>query len=572
MFARFFLSSLTLCVTFLGFVGAAAASGKTASETIPGLGTASFVTSTKSAEAQTAFIRGLLLLHLFEYSQANDAFLSAEKLDPNFAMAYWGEAMTFNHGVWNQLDAASGQAALAKFATTPDARAARAVEPGAATPRELAYLATIELLYDGTGTKPQRDARYAKAMEHLAATYPSNADAQLFYALSLISESESVRDVPVYLHAAEISKAVFKLQPDNPGAAHYWIHGMDDPQHAAGALEAARALSKIAPDAPHAQHMCSHIFIALGIWDEVVKSNVDAVRVGDAIDKADGFPPYDCGHYPYWLEYAYFQQGRKQAALETLAACAQTMAAAPEWIKAHPGKQLYRSKNPARLQARLAASLAEMRETAVVEMGELPVDQSALISPAELPEPTDVALYSFVSGLAAAQHGDLIEARTQLAALRSASDKAKTSADPNVEDLKIIAIQIDELSGLIHAKASEVPAAITDLTRAADAYKAMAFAFGPPATIKPPHELLGEVLLAIGNAKGARTAFEESLRLAPRSSMSLLGLARAENASGDITAAAASYKRSCHHLAQRREQHHRPHRSSNLCSPVELLQ
>ena len=520
----------------------AATPSTVASQTITGLGTLSFATSTQSPEAQTAFIRGLLLLHLFEYSQAADAFISAEKLDPGYAMAYWGEAMTFNHGVWNQLDTASGKAALAKFAPTADDRAARARKPGIADPRERSYLAAVELLYDGTGTKPDRDARYAKAMEQLAAANPKDADAQLFYALALISQSESVRDVPVYLHAAEISKAIFRLQPNNPGAAHYWIHGMDDPQHAAGALEAARALSKIAPDAPHAQHMCSHIFIALGMWDEVVQSNLDAVRVGAAIDVANGFPPYNCGHYPYWLTYAYFQQGRARAAFDTIEACARTGAAAPKWAQAHPDQHPYGSKNTARLQARLASALAEMRATAVIEDGDWHNASLKIVGDTPAPAPEDMAGSSFVAGYAAAELGDLGEARKQLESLGALMDKIKAGSNPDPEDLKTIAVQIDELSGLVHAKQGDYPAATTDLTRAAEAYKAMAFAFGPPVTIKPPHELLGELLLAHGDATAACTAFQESLQLAPRRSLSLLGLARARKASGDTAAAAATYK------------------------------
>ena len=78
-------------------------------QTIPGLGTATFPTATPSAEAQTAFIRGLLLLHLFEYDDAAKAFQAAEKIDPTFVMAYWGEAMTHNHPVWNELDVPAGK-------------------------------------------------------------------------------------------------------------------------------------------------------------------------------------------------------------------------------------------------------------------------------------------------------------------------------------------------------------------------------------------------------------------------------------------------------------------------------
>jgi hypothetical protein len=205
-------------------------------QTIPGLGTATFATSTHSPEAQTAFMRGLLLLHVFEYEDAAKAFQSAERIDPAFAMAYWGEAMTYNHPVWNQVDVSAGQAALRKLAPTPSARAAAIADA-----RQRDYMATVEILYDGQGTKPERDARYATAMQRLAHVYRSDDEAQLFYSLALLGRSEGVRDVPVYLQAAAIAKSVFERNPDHPGAAHYWIHGMDDPAHATSKAERRRA-------------------------------------------------------------------------------------------------------------------------------------------------------------------------------------------------------------------------------------------------------------------------------------------------------------------------------------------
>lgn len=285
-------------------------------ETIPGLGTATFPTSTHSAAAQSDFIRGLLLLHLFEYPDAAKSFVAAEKADPEFVMAYWGESMTFNHGVWNEVDVSAGRAALAKFGATPEERSRRVADP-----RQGTYLSAVEILYSGRADKRERDAQYARAMEQLSAAYPKDDEAQLFYALALLGKSEGVRDVLTYLKAAEIAKAVFSRNPDHPGAAHYWIHGMDDPQHAAGALEAARALSKIAPDAGHAQHMCSHIFMALGMWDEVVQANVAAMSVVNRQRAAAGKPPGHCGHYNYWLEYGYLEQGRIGEAEKVVAGC-----------------------------------------------------------------------------------------------------------------------------------------------------------------------------------------------------------------------------------------------------------
>jgi len=507
-------------------------------QTIHGLGTTSFATSTKSPEAQAAFLRGLLLLHLFEYDQAAASFVAAEKIDPGFAMAYWGEAMTSNEAVWNRVDVAAGKAALGKFAPTAEARAKLIGDA-----RERAYMAAVELLYDGSGGddakgKAERDGRYAKAMEGLSAAYPDDRNAQLFYALALLGKSESVRDVPVYLKAAEISKAIFRLEPNNPGAAHYWIHGMDDPDHAAGALEAARALSKIAPDAPHAQHMCSHIFMALGMWDDVVTANVEAMRVSNALDLADGFPPRDCGHYPDWLVYGYFQQGRVREAEESVARCQESDNQGVAWVKAHPGKGLYGSKDSTRVHAGFMNALAEMQSMAIVESEDwkagMVVDLSTL-------KPDTAARYEFATGLAAAERGDLVGAHAALKAMRAAVETFKGGKDVDPEDVRALEVGVSELDGLVQVKDGHAEAGVAELRAAVVTYHAMAFAFGPPVTVKPPEEMLGEVLLAQGDAAGARKAFEESLARAPRRVLSLLGLARAETAAGDSAGAHRDY-------------------------------
>mgnify|MGYP001819695823 CR=1 FL=1 len=143
------------------------------------LGTISFATSTRSPEAQQAFIEGALLLHLFEYPFARDQFLKAQEIDPGFAMAYWGEAMTHNHPIWDSQDLAAGRQALAKLGATPDQRLS-----AAPSERERGFIMALELLY-GAGTKAQRDVAYMRAMEALAANYPGDQEAQLFYALSL---------------------------------------------------------------------------------------------------------------------------------------------------------------------------------------------------------------------------------------------------------------------------------------------------------------------------------------------------------------------------------------------------
>lgn len=509
---RFILPLLLLCIP----------SWSMSAEKIPGLGTASFPTSTKSAAAQHEFIRGLLLLHLFEYPDAAKAFVAAEKLDPNFAMAYWGEAMTFNHPVWNQLDAKAGQAALVKFAPTPQARASRIADP-----RERAFMGAVEILYSGQGTKRERDAQYADAMEQMSRTYPADDEVQLFYALALLGRSEGVRDVPTYLKAAAIAKAAFARNPDHPGAAHYWIHGMDDPQHAAGALEAARALSKIAPDAGHAQHMCSHIFIALGMWDDVVDANINAMRVVDEHARADGKPVIDCGHYDIWLEYGYYQQGRIQDGNGTLQECKRT---GEEASRQQPNKPMG-----------VNHSLIAMRGIAVIETEDWNGPAATMTIDMRNMEPGAYTSDAFTTGYAAAMRNDKALAATSLATVRDMVSKEANAADVNQEQVNYDRIMAQELSALVASETGDLQSAVKQAQEAAAAYDAMAFDFGPPATVKPPDELVGELLLRQKQYPDARKAFEESLQRAPRRVESLTGLARAESGMGDDAAARASY-------------------------------
>lgn len=532
------LCSLTLVLLFFARCSnmSAYSDDRAHAQKIAGLGTATFPTSTHSAAAQMEFMRGLLLLHVFEYPDAAKSFVAAEKIDPGFAMAYWGEAMTHNHPVWNQVDVSAGQTALRKFGATPDARASRMTDP-----RERAYMSAVEILYSGTGTKRERDALYATAMKQLSKNYPKDDEAQLFYALALLGRSDGVRDVPTYLQAAAIAKAVFSRNPDNPGAAHYWIHGMDDPQHAAGALVAANALSKIAPDAGHAQHMCSHIFMALGMWDRVVQANLNAIRVGDEHVRAAGRPTLDCGHYQKWLEYGYYQQGRTQDGDRVLTACMRSGAEALTWMQAHPGEPFGISGTPKQLTGRINASLVMMRGIGVIESenwngaaAKMPVNTAGLM---ELG-----GWDAFTSGYAAAKLGDKATAAASLAKLRNIQASYSATPAPDKEVETYLSILADELNGLIVSKVGDMEAAIAQVQRAATIYDGMAFDFGPPVTIKPPQELLGELLLKQNKNRQAREAFELSLQRAPRRAESLLGRARAESAMGDTAAAKATYQ------------------------------
>src|SRR5437899_1082164 len=273
--------------------------GASLSAQTPGLGTITFPSSGAPA-AQAPFIRGVLLLHSFEYQDAAQAFREAQRIDPGFALAYWGEALTYTHPLWDEQDRNAARAALQRLGPT---RAARRVK--APTPREKEYLDAVETLY-GDGSKAERDSAYSLAMERVMARYPADREAKVFYALSLLGLNQGVRDTTTYLRAAAIVEQVFRENPNHPGAAHLLIHCYDDPVHAPLGLAAARAYAKIAPDAAHAHHMTTHIFVALGMWDEVVSQN----ELASGRDPATWAPD----HYTQWLGYGYLEQGRYREA------------------------------------------------------------------------------------------------------------------------------------------------------------------------------------------------------------------------------------------------------------------
>ncbi len=275
-----------------------------AKHAVPVLGHIDFPTTTPSEEAQAAFIRGMLYMHVFEYDFAAAQFRQAREIDADFVMAHWGGAMVHNHPIWDDQDLDKARAVLNELGASAAARAAKTTSQ-----KEKDYLESLEILY-GAGPKGGRDLDYMGYMEQMARRYPDDHEVRLLYALSIMGTSAGVRDIPSYIESTSLSQSVFYANREHPGAAHYLIHGVDDPVHAPLGLEAARALAVMAPDAGHSLHMTSHIFTALGMWDDVVKANISAAQVSNTMAMERGKPPRHWGHYNFWLLYGLLQQGR----------------------------------------------------------------------------------------------------------------------------------------------------------------------------------------------------------------------------------------------------------------------
>jgi hypothetical protein len=472
-----------------------------------------------SADAQAPFLRGLALLHDFEYPDAAREFRKAQTIDPSFAMAYWGEAMTYTHPVWFQQDADAARTALKRFGVTPAERLAKA-----GTERERDYLRAVDVLY-GDGTKDERDFKYAQAMRAVHERYPDDVDATAFYAVALLGTSHQGRDFATYMRAAALLEEVLPSHPTHPGVLHYLIHCYDDPIHAPLGLRAARRYGKVAPGAGHALHMTSHIFIAMGMWDDVIDANRRAIDVVNKQRAARGKPAAACGHYPLWLHYAYLQEHRADDARKALDAC-RASAFAPKF---ESGGEM---DSP---EVRIS-SFADMRAHQVASDGALtPADDVTIPTGSEHANARFTMVYAGV--LAAAKRNDAVALKVAVTRLHELQKDAlenvqhqhsMSSMNPsNRIRSDVMVQQADALQLVAEGKRAE---AISMLQKTAAAETSMPFEFGPPLVEKPTYELLGDQLLAAGRAAEAAAAYRSALERTPGRTVTVEGLRQAQKA------------------------------------------
>ena len=468
-----------------------------------------------AAAAQDAFTRGVMLLHSFEFADARSAFLEAQEVDPGFAMAVWGEAMTLNHPLWAQQDRDEALIVLAKLGS----RDALQI-----TDRERGYLDAIDILY-GEGSKPERDIAYREAMRVLAVRYPDDLEAATFYGLSILG-SVYERDFRTYMLAASVLEEVFAKQPKHPGAAHYLIHSYDDQIHAPLGLRAAREYNQIAPSASHAQHMVSHIYTSLGMWDEVITANRNAVRVSEESMRRAGRPIANRNkHSMSWLQYALLQQGRTEEAQETMAIMRADVVEVPN------GNQKFHHTLMRSIHIVEEPTAEDVMATQ--DTSEFPLDEQAI--------------EQFASGFRYIATDDLASAQYELESLRA---KIKAATVMSVEEglheddaatseggYAIATIFARELEALLLFRKGDPDQAMELLAEAAAAENSRPLEYGPPYVSKPCSELMGEMLLTLNRPAEAIPNFEKALERNTGRTLSLLGLARAQEAAGDPAAA-----------------------------------
>lgn len=476
---------------------------------VPVLGEISFPTSANQA-AQPYFKRGVLLLHSFEYERARTAFQQAEKVDPNFALAYWGEAMTYNQPIWNEQDIDAAKKVLNKLSPTDSQRIEKAK-----TAKEKGFIKAINLLY-GKGTKSERDAAYAESMQSLYRQYPDDDEIGAFYALALLGKTEGVRDFQTYMEAAGIVEEITQHNPKHPGALHYAIHSYDEPIHAPLGLRAARSYAKIAPDASHALHMPSHIYLALGMWNDVVDSNKAAWAAGvknNVTGNPKDYTIHDF-HALEWLSYGYQQNQQYQEAYQLV----KMMEKIAEESKTTMAKFHY----------------AAMRAFYVIDSGNLNADLKSL-DMHEM-EPASHASDIYTNALIALKHkhnnAEIIEDMAELDKLGKTIPNSATTQGCHTDHFTSITptgvliakITALELHAQIKLQQGKIKDAIKILKNATQLEDQMRVGYGPPFPIKPAHELLADVLLLDKQYELAYEAYVNELKRDQNRTLSVQGL------------------------------------------------
>ncbi len=491
-------------VTLLATLSLALSVSLRADAQFQNVGVLDFPTSA-SGEAQQHFLRGVAILHSFGWKQAIEEFQAAQALDPDFALAYWGESLNYNHPLQTERDAESPRAVLARLGSTREERLAKAP-----TARERGFLAAVEDLW-GSGDWRERRVAYMEAMARLYEQYPDDDEVATFYSLALLSGARALNDnsLRLEIQGGTIALDVFNRRPNHPGAAHYVIHAFDDPLHAPLALEAAHVFAEIAPAVAHARHMPTHIFIQHGMWDYVSNHNQSAYDVArDLWQPGDSVG--DAVHALDWGQYGDLQRG--------------DYAKARLWIER---LEMFAEESDG--QARAVAALPLLRARYIVDTEEWQTD----------PITSDSSAHTLLAtGLSAVRTGNFAVAEQAAQILGRRASEGGTGLANRWEQ-----IMHKEVAASLHAARGEADDAIRLMDEALGILATMRPPRGSAEPIKPAYELYGELLLELGRPADAIEKFRTSLLRLPERPRSLLGLAHALEQTGNEAGAEEQYQK-----------------------------
>ncbi|TXG39341.1 tetratricopeptide repeat protein [Seonamhaeicola maritimus] len=474
------------------------------------IGTHSYKVSTENEMAQKFFNQGLRLTYAFNHAEAHRAFMEASRLDPNLAMAYWGQAYVLGPNINDPFP--------------DDERKAKCNEAikkannflSNATTKERHLIQALSHRYSKDSTDVAiLNSEYTEAMEKVVTKYPEDADIQTLYAASVMNTTpwnywnEDGNPQPNIKEAKAALEKAIKTNSEHPGAHHYYIHMVELPKPDLG-VPSADKLGTLMPAAGHLVHMPSHIYIRVGRYKDAVISNQKAILADeDYISQCYSQGMYPLGYYPHNIHFLWSASsllGDSKTAIEAAKKTA-------EKVPVGEMKELHFLQN--------FASTPLLAYTRFGKWNDI----------LTYPKPNDdikhlKLIWHYARGIAFCRKSNLKEAKEELDALE------KFVKDPDMETIvatgfdngktiselayEIVAGEIDILKG-------DLDSAISHLTKAVEIEDSLIYN-EPSAWHIPPRQNLGAALMLAKQFDEAEKIYKEDLEDLRQNGWSLMGL------------------------------------------------
>ena len=482
------------------------------------LGSYSRKITTKSAEAQRWFDRGLNWCFGYHHQEAGACFAKALELDPDCAMAHWGigYASGPNYNMpWELLDMGARAAFLG---SAYDALQAALARKGSVTAPERALIEALAPRY------PQRDAiedqsgwndAFADAMRAVHQAHPHDLDVATIFVEAILNRTpwrmwdpKSGEPAPGAgtLEARKVLESAFRDLPgakDHPGLLHLYVHLMEMSPHPEAAMAASDRLRDLTEDMGHLTHMPTHIDIQCGYYRDAMYWNQRAIAADRKFyDRAGPMNFYSAyrAHNYHFAAYAAMFLGQYAPAI----------AAADELIETIP-ESLLRVPSPP--MADFFESYLSIRQHVLIRFGKW----REIIAQ---PLPADPALYCnttamihYAKGIAHAALGEVAAAEAEQKLFREAAKGVPKSRNlHNVPCTLLLAVAEEMLEGEIAYRRGEHDAAFAHL-RAAVALEDNLPYDEPWGWMQPVRHALGALLLEQDRVAEAEAVYREDLGL-----------------------------------------------------------
>ncbi len=470
----------------------------------------------RDQRAQAYFDQGLRLQYGFNHAEAVRSYEQALALDPSCAMCWWGIALALGPNINAPMDEESGARAYEAIGRAKQ-------RAGSVTPVERALIEALAARYaeNPAAERAPLDSAYARAMKEVVETHPHDQDVLTLYAASLMNlspwnywtgEYDAREPRP---HTPEILASLehaLELNPNNPGACHYYIHAVEA-AYPEKAEPCADRLASLMPGAGHLVHMPGHIYIRVGRYADAVRANEHAVHADESYI-ADQNPTgiYPLAYYPHnyhFMGFAALMGGMGEKALEAA--------------------RIVAPKVPVEIarEVEFIQQVVVYPQLMLVSFGHWDEVLEEPMPSDELPMATAMAHYA--RGTAFAATGRTAEAETELEALRAVAATAREDGTPTAD--AVLSIAEHSLQGEIALRGGDPAGAAVHFRVAAQIEDGMKYE-EPPLWYYPVRHSLGRALLEAGRAEEAEAAYRQDLARFPENGWSLYGLARALEAQG----------------------------------------